>query len=101
MADHLRVSGAQVTAIVGKLQTGGWVDKAGDPVDSRAVSLTLTKQTRDRLAAFAPHLRAVNDRWFDGATKDEVTAVGVFLRRMVRQYEGASLKARDVEPDGS
>jgi DNA-binding MarR family transcriptional regulator len=101
VADHLRVSGTQVTAIVGKLQTGGWVDKAGDPVDSRAVSLTLTEQTRDRLAAFAPHLRAVNDRWFDGATKDEVTAVGVFLRRMVRQYEGASLKARDVEPDGS
>ena len=31
VADHLRVSGAQVTAIVGKLQTGGWVDKAGDP----------------------------------------------------------------------
>ncbi len=99
VADHLRVSGAQVTAIVGKLQSGGWVDKASDPEDSRAVSLTLTEQTRDRLAAFAPHLRAVNDRWFEGATKEEVTAVGVFLRRMVRQYDSASLKARDVAPD--
>jgi len=99
VADHLRVSGAQVTAIVGKLQSGGWVDKAGDPEDSRAVSLTLTDQTRERLAAFAPHIRTVNDRWFEGTTKEEITAVGEFLRRMVRQYDSASLKARDVTPN--
>jgi DNA-binding MarR family transcriptional regulator len=101
VADHLRVSGAQVTAIIRKLQSGGWVDKANDPNDNRAVSLTLTDQTHDRLAAFAPHLRAVNDRWFDGASTEEITAVGVFLRRMIQQYEGANLKARDIVPDGS
>lgn len=99
VADHLRVSAAQVTAIVGKLQAGGWVDKAADPDDSRAVSLTLTDKTRSRLAAFAPYLREVNDRWFAGTDKKEVDAVRVFLRRLVRQYDSASLKARDV-PSG-
>lgn len=96
VADHLRVSGAQVTAIVGKLKSGGWVDKASDPNDSRAVSLTLTDQTRNKLAAFAPFLRDVNDSWFAGTSKSEVDTVRVFLHRLVRQYDRASLKSRDV-----
>lgn len=97
VADHLRVSAAQVTAIVGKLQRGGWVDKADDPDDSRAVSLSLTAQAHDRLAAFAPFLRDVNDRWFDGVTRAEVATVGGFLRRLIRQYEGANSKVRDLQ----
>ena len=96
VADHLRVSGAQVTAIIRKLQTGGWVNKSRDPEDSRAVSLTLTNTTRKRLAEFAPFLREVNDRWFAGTRKEEVDAVRTFLHRLVRQYNGASLRARDL-----
>ncbi len=95
VADHLRVSGTQVTAIVGKLQTGGWVDKSSDPEDSRAVSLTLTDKTRARLSAFAPFLRDVNDRWFVGTSKEEIDAVRAFLHRLVRQYDSASLRARE------
>ena len=95
VADHLRVSGAQVTTIIGKLQSGGWVDKSSDPEDSRAVSLTLTDKTRERLSAFAPFLRDVNDRWFAGTGKEEVDAVRTFLHRLIRQYESASLRARE------
>ena len=96
VADHLRVSAPQVTALVGKLQAGGWLQKETDPDDSRAVSLTLTDKTRQRLSDFAPYLREINDRWFAGAPKQEVAAVRVFLRRLVRQYDSASLKARDM-----
>jgi len=96
VADHLRVSGAQVTAIVRKLQAGGWVDKTSDPEDNRAVSLTLTEKTRENLTDFAPFLRDVNDRWFAGTRKEEVDAVREFLHRLIRQFDSASLRARDL-----
>jgi len=99
VADHLRVSGAQVTAIVRKLESGGWVDKRTDPDDSRAVSLSLTEDAQEKLAAFAPFLCAVNDRWFDGMTRAEFAAVGKFLQRIVRQYDGANAKALDLQHD--
>ena len=99
VADHLRVSGAQVTAIVRKLGSNGWVDKKTDPDDSRAVSLSLTSGARKKLATFAPFLRAVNDRWFDGMTRREFEAVGKFLQRIVRQYDGANAKALDLQHD--
>ena len=82
-----------------KLESNGWIDKKTDPDDSRAVSLSLTNGARKKLAAFAPFLRAVNDRWFDGMTRSEFEAVGKFLQRIVRQYDGANAKALDLQHD--
>ena len=98
VADHLRVSspGHGHCAEAGKQRMG---DKKTDPYDSRAVSLSLTNGARKKLAAFAPFLRAVNDRWFDGMTRREFEAVGKFLQRIVRQYDGANAKALDLQHD--
>ena len=95
IADHLHVAAAQVTAIVMKLEAAGWVEKSTDPADNRAVSLRMTPLAFERLNAFAPTLRSVNDRWFDGMSGAELIVVTDFLRRLVRQFEPAVAMAKE------
>lgn len=95
IADHLHVAAAQVTAIVMKLEASGWVEKSTDPADNRAVSLRMTPLAFERLNAFAPTLRRVNDRWFEGMSAAELIVVKDFLRRLVRQFEPAVAMAKE------
>ncbi len=95
IADHLHVAAAQVTAIVMKLEALGWVEKTVDPSDNRAVSLRMTPLAVERLNDFAPTLRCVNDRWFEGMSAAELIVVTDFLRRLVRQFEPAVAMAKE------
>ena len=96
IAEHLHIAAAHVTVIVKQLTYLGWVVKTTDSNDSRAVSLRLTSDALDKLSAFAPLLCAVNDRWFAGMSRPELLIASAFMRRLVRQYDSAMTKARDM-----
>ena len=96
IAEHLHIAAAHVTVIVKRLTLLGWVIKTTDSHDNRAVSLRLTTEAQDKLAAFAPLLCAVNDRWFGGMSRPELLIASEFMRRLVRQYDSAMTKAKDM-----
>lgn len=64
VARQLHVTGAFVTAEVGKLVRAGLVDKRPNPKDRRAVRLRLTQTGEQRVESVAPSIRAVNDYFF-------------------------------------
>lgn len=64
VADHLRLSGAFITTVAGKLLRRGLIEKRPDPGDRRRVRLTIAKKGRELLAELAPVQRQVNDAEF-------------------------------------
>lgn len=66
VANHLHLSGAFVTAEVGKLLRLGLVEKRRDLEDRRRVCLSVTRKGCDRLAHLAPIQVQVNDVLFQG-----------------------------------
>jgi DNA-binding MarR family transcriptional regulator len=66
VADRLHTSGAYVTMETKKLTRRGFLGKQPNPEDGRSVIITLTKEGRSVVDAFAPHLQAINDELFDG-----------------------------------
>jgi MarR family transcriptional regulator, organic hydroperoxide resistance regulator len=83
VAERLRVSGAFVTTEVGKLVRKGLVSKRASPRDRRAVLLTLTDQTHDLLAKFAPELQAINDQVFGHLDAKEFRSLTDMTKRIV------------------
>jgi len=97
VAEHLHIAAARVTTIVKRLAVSGWVIKTTDSRDSRAVSLRLTAEAQDKLTAFGPLLCAVNDQWFAGMSRPELLIASEFMRRLVRQFDSAMTKAKDMQ----
>ncbi|MDZ5661919.1 MarR family transcriptional regulator [Nocardioides sp. S-58] len=47
LADELRIAPRSATEVVDALQDRGWVQRAADPTDRRATTVTLTESGRD------------------------------------------------------
>jgi len=92
IADDLSVEAANVTVTVAGLETLGWVVKTSDPKDSRALAIQLTADARKRMEVFSGRLHLVNDRWFQGTSRDDLTTVIAFFRRLIARY-GSALHA--------
>lgn len=82
IARRLHVSGAFVTTEAGKLVRQGLLAKRPNPEDRRGVLLTLTAEGRRRVAAVAPHVRAVNDAMFGALAAAEVAALARIAARI-------------------
>lgn len=96
IAEHLRLTAAHVTTIVGRLEKSGWVTKELNGNDNRSVSVRVSPAAQRRVDRLSPILRAINDEWFAGMTRDEFVVVGNFLRRFIAQYELAYLRAKEA-----
>ena len=89
VAAHLYLTGAFITNVCHRLQALGLIDKQIDPKDRRRVSLTVTAEGRQRLAALAPMQRQVNDAEFAGLTRDEFLFLAGMVDRLVESGERA------------
>ena len=96
IADDLSAEAANITVTVGSLETLRWVAKTSDPADSRAVAVQLTAQARKRMEDFSARLHLVNDRWFQGTSRDELTTVMAFFRRLIARYGSALSAAQEL-----
>ncbi len=83
VAGHLGLSGAFVTMETRGLVRRGLVVKRPDPLDGRAVLLSLTEKGRGSLAALAVRQRAVNDALFRDFSAAEFHKLASFGRRLV------------------
>lgn len=82
-ADQLHVSGAFVTAEVGKLVREGLVEKRTNPEDRRSVLLRLTAEGEALVGEVAADIRATNDRFFGTLGRDDFLTLGRIVDRMV------------------
>ena len=96
VADRLHVSGAFVTAEVGKLVTAGLVAKAQNLADRRGVLLRLTRRGEAAVAALLPHVRAVNDAFFGALKPGEFERLAASVSRLVEGSGDALLLAADL-----
>jgi DNA-binding MarR family transcriptional regulator len=94
VARHLHVAAAHVTAEIGKLVQKGFIKKAQDANDTRAVTLVLTRKGEGILAALAPLLRRINDRLFSGNTANAISVVAKFLRHVADESANSIRMAR-------
>jgi DNA-binding MarR family transcriptional regulator len=95
VARHLHVAAAHVTAEIGKLVQKGFVKKAQDVNDTRAVTLVLTRKGEGVLAELAPLLRRINDRLFSGNSSNAVSVVAKFLRHVADESANSIRMARN------
>lgn len=83
VADHLYLSGAFITAVVGRLLKMGLVNKKTDAGDRRRVSLTVLEKGRKALEGLAPIQRRVNDVEFGCLSRDEFNLLTAIVDRLI------------------
>jgi DNA-binding MarR family transcriptional regulator len=92
VADRLHTSGAYVTMETKKLMRRGFLDKSPNPDDRRSVVLTLTREGREAIDAFAPYLREINDELFDTMGPETFRQFQAIVEHMGR----TSARAADI-----
>lgn len=83
VADHLYLSGAFITSVVGRLLSHGLVVKKMDANDRRRVTLTVSGQGRAALERLAPTQRKVNDVEFGGLSPKEFEFLIDIVERLI------------------
>ena len=89
VADQLHVSGAFVTAEVGKLVRAGLIAKQANPEDRRSVLLSLTPEGEALIRDVAEAVCATNDRFFGALDRDDFLILGHIVDRMVDSSRAA------------
>ena len=106
VADHLHVSGAFITSVVGRLLNLGLIHKKTDAGDRRRVTLTVSAKGHAALARLAPVQRQVNDVEFDGLSREEFRFLLDIVDRMIASGDRAValqnylLSSLDAGPSG-
>ncbi|GAA1591722.1 MarR family winged helix-turn-helix transcriptional regulator [Kribbella sancticallisti] len=88
---RLGVSKQAATKTVGKLADLGYVDRAPDPADARAVLVTITPRGRDCLRASAEIFEDLRRDWIKELGKPRLEALEADLTTMVSRAPTATL----------
>jgi DNA-binding MarR family transcriptional regulator len=83
VADHLYVSGAFITSVIGRLIKRKLVEKAVDPNDRRRVTLAVSAKGRSALERLAPIQRQVNDVEFGCLSRGEFETLTALIERLI------------------
>lgn len=89
LADHLHLSGAFCTTMVGKLIKKGLVRKHIDSTDRRKVCLEVTDEGRKLLAGLAPTQRQVNDVQFGCLSRQDFLMLCGLLEKLIKSADQA------------
>lgn len=65
LAEHLRIAPRSATEVADALEERGWVQRAADPTDRRATTLTLTGDGRDLVARIGDVRRTASEEVLD------------------------------------
>lgn len=87
LADYLEVTGPHVTGVIGALVASGFARKSVNPKDRRGVLVRLTPAGRKRLLQAFDFISSVNDRLFEGISRDEYRTVANFHARFIRNTQ--------------
>ena len=88
---RLGVSKQAATKTVGRLEALGYIERATDPEDARAVRVTVTERGRDCLRASAEIFEDLRRDWVRELGRDRVAALEDDLATMVDRTGGLRL----------
>jgi len=88
---RLGVSKQAATKTVGKLAELGYVDRAPDPADARAIMVTITPRGRDSLRRSAEIFESLRREWVRELGADRVRALEDDLATMTERAGGVPL----------
>lgn len=97
LAEHVQLASTHVTTEVGRLVRKGLLAKAENPRDRRGVLVRLSPRGEAAVRRVAPFLRRVNDRLFQGVSRNEFASLDRFLREFARNGEDALAEIRRSE----
>ncbi|MDO8298349.1 MarR family winged helix-turn-helix transcriptional regulator [Lacisediminimonas sp.] len=89
LAEHLHLSGAFATTMIGKLIKRGLVTKEVDPGDRRRLSVKVTAMGHALLSELAPTQRQVNDIQFGCLSKSEFNVLFGLIERLIDSSDKA------------
>ena len=84
MSEYLRVSRQNVSAILGRMETAGWVRRVPDPSDLRSRRIVLTADGEKTWTAIAPLIQSFYSASVKGMTRQEQTQCGELLGRLIQ-----------------
>ena len=79
LTDPLFDDRANITRMVERLETSGWVQRAVDPADGRRKLVSLTKAGHDRFVGLFDEVAKARGVLFGGFSESELTTVRRFL----------------------
>lgn len=95
-ADLVRITGVDRSTIAGivvRLQKHGWVERAEDPSDKRANTVTLTKEGERVLQAAAKHAKAADAAILDALPRTKGKTLISILKKLTKHAEELAAKA--------
>ena len=98
LAGELGVSEVTVGRFVRRLEEAGWVERARDPDDGRAILLRPTRKARAALPDFLRLSNEMMDQVFAGCSPDEVHQLTHLLLRLQENLAGDNGRAAKGEP---
>lgn len=90
LAEHLHVAGPHVTDEAARLVARGYLRKAVDRSDARAVDLRLTARGQRLLTSLAPMLERINLGLFEGMTTADMRRLRALFRQLIARSAGAA-----------
>jgi DNA-binding MarR family transcriptional regulator len=85
IAEHLDISASNVTSDVGHLVGAGYLRKAADPADARAIIVSLTPAGTKLIRNMAPVLQFVNNTIFSDMSHDDMIRCSAVLKAIVQK----------------
>ena len=95
VADVLDVNKSAVGGIVQRLERGGLIRRAINPLDARGSQLFLTRTGAEVRAEALPLLRKLNAEITEGFTSDEIDTILRFLQATIERFGGDDGDAPD------
>ena len=98
LAGELGVSEVTVGRVVRRLEAGGWVERARDPDDGRAILLRPTRKARAALPDFVRLSNQMMDQVFAGFSPAEVQQLQGLLARLQENIQADNGRPHRGEP---
>jgi MarR family transcriptional regulator, organic hydroperoxide resistance regulator len=97
LSDHTQLAATHVTTEVGRLIGKGLLTKTANERDRRGVLVRLSPKGETAILEINPLLRRVNDRLFQGVSRDDFATVARFLTSFALNSEYALAELRRSE----
>lgn len=99
LAERLFVTRPSVSALLERLERGGFIRREVSPNDRRGICIWLEPRGRLAISSFRSEIRDYTDRLMAGMTQDEVQAFRTAVERFVEV--GRARRAKDLASEHS
>lgn len=98
LADRLMVTRPSVSALLERLERGGFIRREISPDDRRGICIWLEPRGRQAVAQMTVEMRAYGISLMESMTEQEIRDLTISLERLVES--GRQVRARELEAQG-